>query len=44
MILKVLQVLEGRIQPLLLPVPLKAVVIALLHPTALYVTAVKEIV
>jgi len=44
MIPKVSQVPADLIRPMLLPVPLKAVVIALMHPTALYVIAVKEIV
>lgn len=44
MIPKVSQVPADLIHPLLLQAPLKAVVIALMHPTALYVTAVKEIV
>lgn len=43
-ILKVLRVPADLSHPLVLLVPLKAVEIALMHPTALYVIAVKEIV
>ena len=42
-ILNALRVPENLIRPLVLLVHLKAAVIALMHPTALYVIAVKEI-
>ncbi len=44
MILKALRVPADLSRPLVLSAPLKAVAIALMHPTALYVIAVKEIV